>query len=176
LINPANQELPFDYHGQAEQETEEELRMTRKEVLTLLVLLARRNGFEFRKWYRSKIQLPWVDFESAIGELADQHRYYTLLFSHDFARCFWKQGTQMSFIVPAQEYTARGRDGKPVTVRRKAYTRRTNRPDTWLYHLREMAAAEDPLRYIRRFLITQEEIESWDKPSRNHIAGPSPGD
>lgn len=144
--------------------------MTRKEVITLLVLHARRNGFEFRKWYRTKIQVPWHDFEAAIALLSEEHRYYALLFSHDFARSFWKQGTQMTFIVPTQEYTMNGRDGKPVTVRRKAHTRRTNRPDTWLYHLREMAAADDPLRYIRRFVITKEELDSWEKSPHSHAA------
>jgi hypothetical protein len=34
------------------------------------------------------------------------------------------------------------------------------RGNSWEYHLREMAAAEEPLRYIRRFLITEEEIEA----------------
>jgi hypothetical protein len=142
--------------------------MTRKELLALLILHARRNGFEFRKWYHSKIHLPWQDFDASITLLSQEHRYYALLFSHDFARSFWKQGTQINFVVPTVEYTRPSKDGKLITVRRKAFTRRTTKPDAWRYHLREMAAAEDPLRYIRRFLVTKEELEAW-----NHNDGPS---
>ncbi len=137
--------------------------MTRNEVLTLLVLHARNNGFLFRRWYKSKIHTPWQDFESAIDTLAHDHRYYALLFSHDFAQSFWKHGSQITFVVPTVEYKRPSKGGKVITVRRKAFTRRTTKPDAWIYHLREMAAAEDPLRYIRRFIVTHEEIESWNK-------------
>lgn len=137
--------------------------MTRKEVLALLVLHARNNGFLFRRWYKSKIHTPWQDFETAIDTLANDQRYYALLFSHDFAQCFWKQGSQITFVVPTVEYERPSKGGKIITVRRKAFTRRTTKPDAWVYHLREMAAAEDPLRYIRRFLVTREELESWNK-------------
>lgn len=137
--------------------------MTRKEVLALLVLHARNNGFLFRRWYKTKIHTPWQDFESAIETLAHDHRYYALLFSHDFAQCFWKQGSQITFVVPNVEYERPSKGGKIITVRRKAFTRRTTKPDAWIYHLREMAASEDPLRYIRRFLVTREELEAWNK-------------
>ena len=139
--------------------------MTRKEVLALLVLHARNNGFLFRRWYKSKMHTPWQDFETAIDTISRDHRYYALLFSHDFAQCFWKHGSQITFVVPTVEYKRPSKGGKIITVRRKAFTRRTTKPDAWIYHLREMAAAEDPLRYIRRFLVTREEIESWNKPA-----------
>jgi hypothetical protein len=32
------------------------------------------------------------------------------------------------------------------------------RGNSWEYHLREMAAVDEPLRYIRRFLVTEEEV------------------
>jgi hypothetical protein len=132
--------------------------MTRKELLDLLVLQARANGFEFRKWYKAKIGGEWRTRDAAIEALASGGRYYTLLFSHDFARHFWKPGRQMQFVVPTQEFTQLNRKGEEITVVRKAYTRRTMRGNSWEYHLREMAAAEEPLRYIRRFLITEEEM------------------
>jgi len=138
--------------------------MTRKEVLALLVLHARNNGFLFRRWYKTKLHTPWQNFETAIDTLAHDHRYYALLFSHDFAQCFWKHGSQITFVVPTAEYKRPSKGGKIITVRRKAFTRRTTKPDAWVYHLREMAAAEDPLRYIRRFLVTREELESWNNP------------
>jgi hypothetical protein len=134
--------------------------MTRKELLNLLVLQARANGFELRKWYQSKIERQWTSPEAAIATLASGNRYYALLFSHEFAQAFWRPGTQMQFVVPTQHFTRLNARGQLVTVTRKAYTRRTLKPDAWKYHLREMAACEEPLRYIRRFLVTHEELHA----------------
>jgi hypothetical protein len=134
--------------------------MTRKELLHLLVLQARANGFELRKWYQSKIEREWTDSKAAMATLASGNRYYALLFSHEFAQAFWRQGTQMQFVVPTQHFTRLNARGQVVTVTRKAYTRRTLKPDAWKYHLREMAACEEPLRYIRRFLVTHEELHA----------------
>lgn len=132
--------------------------MTRKNLIHLLVLQARANGFEFRKWYQSKIGGEWPSTEGAIETLAEGGRYYTLLFSHQFARHFWKAGQKIQFVVPTQEFKRLNRRGEEITVVRKAYTRRTMRGNSWEYHLREMAAVDEPLRYIRRFLVTEEEV------------------
>lgn len=132
--------------------------MTRKNLIHLLVLQARANGFEFRKWYQSKIDRDWQSAEAAIETLSQGGRYYTLLFSHQFARHFWKAGRQMQFVVPTQEFRRLNRRGEEITVVRKAYTRRTMRGNSWEYHLREMAAVDEPLGYIRRFLVTEEEV------------------
>ena len=48
-----------------------------------------------------------------------------------------------------------------ITVTRKAFTRRTLKSDAWMYHLREMAAREDPLEYIRRFVVRREDLEDY---------------
>lgn len=132
--------------------------MTRRELLRLLVLQARTNGFEFRKWYQAKIGEKWTNAEAAIETLSNGNRYYALLFSHEFARHYWKPGRQMQFVVPTREFKQLNRRGEEITVVRKAYTRRTLRGQSWEYHLREMVATEEPLRYIRRFLVTEEEI------------------
>ena len=74
-------------------------------MIELLLLQAKRNGFEFRKWYRDNLQSAWIDFEAAVANLARGKRYYSLLFSHEFARHFWKPGGQITFIVPTATYT-----------------------------------------------------------------------
>lgn len=137
--------------------------MTRKEVLSLIIRQAQANGFPFRKWFQGKIEPRWQNFETSIELLLQGHRYYALLFSHEFAQAFWKTGAQISFIVPATTYTRQNASGRIITVTRKPFTRRTLKPDAWRYHLREMAAAGEPLRYIRRFLVTKEGLAS--KPS-----------
>jgi hypothetical protein len=131
--------------------------MTRVELLRILVRQARANGFEFRKWFQRAIDPSWKSFDAAVELLAQGRRYYALLFAHDFARSFWKQGSQISFVVPAATYTRRDKEGRIITVTRKPFTRRTLKADVWKYHLREMAAHDEPLRYIRRFLVILED-------------------
>jgi hypothetical protein len=132
--------------------------MTRLELLQLLVGQARSNGFEFRKWYVGKLGLPWTNAQEALESLATQRRYYALLFSHEFASSFWKPGELMTFEVPTHTFTRRLADGSIGFVKRKAYTRRSTRADAWRYHLREMALAEEPLRYMKRYLRVEEDL------------------
>lgn len=133
----------------------------------MLVLRARAHGFEFRRWFQSNIQPEWKDLDQAVETLESGRRYYALLFSHEFARNFWKKGTQITFVLPSQEYTRLDRKGQIVTIRRKPFTRRTSRSTSntvWQYHLEQMAVWEEPLRYIRRFILTDEELELADSP------------
>lgn len=133
--------------------------MTRFELLQLLVGQARSNGFEFRRWYVGKLGLRWEGARPAVEMLTRERRYYALLFSHEFASTFWKAGELMTFQVPTQTFTRKMKDGTIGTVKRKGYTRRSVREDAWLYHLKELAAAEEPLRYMRRYLRVEDELE-----------------
>jgi hypothetical protein len=133
--------------------------MTKQELLRIVIRQARANDFQFRKWFQTAIDSSWTNFDDALEVLSLGRRYYALLFSHDFARAFWKQGSQISFLVPAASYTRRDKAGRIVTVTRKPFTRRTLKADVWKYHLREMAAHDEPLRYIRRFLVIEGDVE-----------------
>lgn len=133
--------------------------MTRLELLDLVVGHARTNGFAFRRWYTGQIGRVWTGGAEAITALSEERRYYALLFSPEFAQSFWKAGAQMTFLVEAQTFPRRRSDGTIQTVLRKAYTRRITRADAWRYHLREMVLAEEPLRYIRRFLPITEDLD-----------------
>jgi hypothetical protein len=133
--------------------------MTRFELLQLLIGQARTNGFEFRRWYTTRLGLPWNNARSAMETLADERRYYALLFSHDFAQNFWKAGEKMTFLVPANTFQRTRPDGSIGIVTRKGYTKRTGRQDAWKYHLKELALAPEPLRYMRRYLKVQDEME-----------------
>ncbi len=133
--------------------------MTRIELLELLVAHARSNGFSFRRWYAGAMRMEWTGASDAVKTLAEGRRYFALLFSHEFAESFWKAGKLMTFQVPAQEFARANPDGTIQRVSRQGYTRRMARTDVWRYHLREMAVAEEPLRYIRRFLPVVEELE-----------------
>lgn len=133
--------------------------MTRFDLLQLLVGQARSNGFQYRRWYGRWLGLPWDGPREATEVLCEGRRYYALLFSREFAENFWKSGAQMTMQVPTQRFERRMADGTIGTVTRKAFTRRLTRPDAWRYHLQQMAVAEDPLRYIRRFLRIEDDLE-----------------
>ncbi|WP_035350493.1 hypothetical protein [Edaphobacter aggregans] len=137
--------------------------MTRFELLQLLVGQARANGFPFRKWYMARIGLPWTGAKAALETLASERRYYALLFSHEFASSFWKPGETMTFQIQKQTFTRRMADGSIGTVTRKGYTRRSAREDAWRYHLRELAVAEEPLRYMRRYLRVEEDLNEEER-------------
>jgi hypothetical protein len=126
--------------------------MIRKEMLRLLLNQAQFNGFEFCPWFQTQLEQDWPGTEQALSLLASEGRYYSLLFSHEFARCFWRSGSHMSFMVPAISYSRVNKEGEVVQVTRKPYTRRTIKPDVWKYHLGQMASASDPIEYICRFL------------------------
>jgi hypothetical protein len=132
--------------------------MTRLELLTIVLGRARSNGFEFRRWYTTRLGLPWISADAALTLLESQRRYYALLFSHEFACAFWKPGSDITFSVPAQTFQRRMADGSTGSVTRKSFTRRSARPDAWRYHLREMALADEPLRYLRRYLNVEEDL------------------
>jgi len=141
--------------------------MTRSELIRIAVLRARVHGFEFRQWFQSNIEQEWPGFEPAIVLLSTGRRYYALLFSHEFASHFWKKGTQITFLLPSQEYTRLDANGKVVTIKRKSFTRRSSRSTSntvWQYHLEQMAVWEEPLRYIRRFILTDEESQETGAP------------
>ncbi len=133
--------------------------MTRLELLTIVVGRARSNGFEFRRWYTTRLGLPWISAEASLTLLDQQRRYYALLFSHDFASAFWKAGEEITFSVPAQTFKRPSPDGTIKTVERNSYIRRSARRDAWRYHLREMALADEPLRYLRKYLNVEEDLK-----------------
>ncbi len=155
--------------------------MTRLELLTIVVGRARGNGFEFRRWYTSRLGLPWISAEAALKLLDQQRRYYALLFSHDFACAFWKAGEEITFSVPAQSFQRPMADGSIKTVQRKGFIRRSARRDAWKYHLREMSLAEEPLRYLRKYLNVEDDLTedlalatADESPATPHRSKPAP--
>ncbi len=135
-----------------------EQHLTRTELLQLVVAQARSQGFNFRRWYVERLGREWVGGKDAVDSLGAERRYYSLLFSHEFAQSFWKAGTAMTLQMPTQSFQRRMADGTIGTVERKSHLRRMVREDAWRFHLKEMAIQEEPLRYIRRFLRVQEEL------------------
>ena len=132
--------------------------MTRAELLRALIRQAKSNGFEFRRWYTARLGLPWNSFLDSVKTLSEHRRYYTLLFAHEFAESFWRPGSKMTFVVPTSTFTRVSKDGTIRVVERKGHIRRSVIADAWRYHLKEMAISEEPLRYIRKFLLIEEDL------------------
>jgi hypothetical protein len=169
----ANRNAAIGQHGRGSPRSNEEdgkIQMSRNEKLLTLIRKAETNGFELQAWFETNIAPEWPGVEEAVGVLATQGRLSALVFSHDFARAFWKRGEQMHFVVPAASYSRMNGRGEVVTVQRKPFTRRTLKPDVWQYHLRQMVVSEDPVTYLDRFLhaepvISAELGEDADLPS-----------
>jgi hypothetical protein len=143
--------------------------MNRKELLRLLINQAQFNGFEFRSWFRTHVKPIWPGAEQALTLLSEEGRHYTLLFSHSFARCFWRSGAHISFMIPSITYPRVNAQGGVVLVTRKPFTRRKIKPDVWKYHLRQMAAVEDPIDYLCRFLPAQNQAK-LRQPEKESLA------
>jgi hypothetical protein len=144
--------------------------MNRKEMLRLLLHQAQFNGFEFRRWFVANVRPSWPGGEQALTLLAGEGRHCALLFSHDFARCFWRTGSQIAFSVPSITYPRVNGHGGVVQVTRKAFTRRTIKPEVWKYHLGRMAAADDPVDYLCRFLPAQDREALLEPESAQWVA------
>lgn len=149
--------------------------MTRVQLLHLVVQQARTSGFVFRKWFVASTAVDWTSAEDAMAWLSQGERASLLLFSHSFARHFWRSGERVTFLVPRQTFQ-RVTQGSPRTIERKAHLRRSSREDVWRFHLREMAAATEPLRYIRRYLIVQEVIDEQIANAAGDAGGPDKAD
>ena len=117
---------------------------------------AQQNGFDFEGWYSRVVHPAWPGSEQALTVLAGESRHYTLLFSHEFARSFWRNGSKIAFAVPSVTYSRVNSQGAVIEVTRKPFTRRTVKPNVWKYHLSQMAADADPIDYIARFIHPQE--------------------
>ncbi len=118
--------------------------------------------------------LPWINFDASTQALSSQRRYYALLFEHEFAQAFWREGTNMTFVVPNSTFERISKDGTLQVVKRRGHTRRAVKPDAWLYHLKAMAATDEPLRYIRKFLLIEEDLTgirsvSDEEPATTYI-------
>ncbi|SEF73921.1 hypothetical protein SAMN05421819_1008 [Bryocella elongata] len=145
--------------------------MTRIELLRIVIGRARANGFEFRRWYVSRLGLPWISTDAALTALDAQRRYYALLFNHEFARSFWKPGEEITFTIAASSFDRIMPDGSVAQVNRKPYIRRSARRDAWRYHLQQMALAEEPLRYVRKYMHVADDVEEDTLPELSSLEG-----
>jgi len=92
--------------------------MTDKEILQKAIEKAEKNGYMYHIY-------GYVNYKEK------DKWYYTIIFSHDFAKAFW------------------GKSYKDVKCN---HDNEDSTEDWWEYHIRKMALEPEPLKYIEKFL------------------------
>jgi hypothetical protein len=95
--------------------------MLRRQIMEQALWKALKNGYSGLP-FGYAVATDWQD-------QIDDGRYLAIIFSHDFAKAFWKDETKITH-----------RDGIP-----------TIQPG-WQYHLQQMVLETNPLAYLERFL------------------------
>ena len=103
--------------------------MANEQILRQAIEKAKKNGFKF------EVIVPCYGLECFGRKInALMKVYHQIIFSHDFAKAFWKDGTQ--------EYLKNPKDGTVFP----------GRTFTWEYHLQQMVLEEDPIKYLEQCL------------------------
>lgn len=126
--------------------------MNNHEILTKAILKATSNGWvNALQWnVRSESGFYTVQgwpYETAL-EMQKQHEdsyleasidykypWQALIFSHDFAKAFWKNSPKYKVIIDIQK------DDHAIYEY-----------EYWQYHLQQMVLEEDPIKYLEKFL------------------------
>jgi hypothetical protein len=123
------------------------LKMTDKDIFIKVIKQAQNKGYTRNIPESSSF---FFDFEDYIGY---KDAYFSIIFSHDFAKAFFGDCTQWMRIV----------DGEPIDTISKQekeeyeddymqkYTT-FKEIDGWKHHLQQMVLEKEPLKYLEQFL------------------------
>lgn len=123
--------------------------MTREDILTKAVAIAKRNGFGISDDFFTE-----VPTENWLQE--NQDLYFSIIFCHDFAISFFGEDdvTIDGFEDDTEEADLQDYEN-PVAF--LMINRRNIRMPIWQYHLIQMTLSTDPLLYIQKFLEDHEQ-------------------
>ncbi len=123
--------------------------MNRGDILTKAIAIAKRNGFGISDDFFTEIPV-----ETWIAE--NQDLYFSLIFCHDFAICFFGEG-----MVMIDEFSENASDINLLDLESPIGFLMANRQNikmyNWQYHLAQMVLSEDPLMYISDFMNDYEQ-------------------
>lgn len=125
--------------------------MTRGDILTKAVAIAKRNGFGISDDFFTDIPVEtWLQ--------ENQDLYYSLVFCHDFAICFFGEN-----LMVIDEYSESPEDVDLVEYESPIGFLMANRKNIripiWQYHLAQMSLSQDPLMYLSKFVQDYEQAE-----------------
>ena len=115
--------------------------MTDKEVLQKAIEIAIENGLKTKdvNYYTFNRMVGDVMFDDVRKDswaMLDTYDCYNLLFSHDFAKAFWGEGSSWLHEV-----------AKSVSKQDEAETMKD-----WEVNLQQMVLEENPIDYLRKFI------------------------
>ena len=118
--------------------------MKRGDILTKVIAIAKRKGFGISDDFFTDIPVEtWLQ--------ENQDLYYSLIFSHDFAICFFGENLVVidEFSEDAEDVDLMEYDA-PVGFLMSS--RKNIRIPVWQYQLMQMVLQEDPLVYLSTFI------------------------
>ncbi len=125
--------------------------MNRGDILTKSMAIAKRNGFDISNDFFTDIPV-----ESWIAE--NQNLYFSLIFCHDFAMCFF--GVD---LIEVDDYSEDAEDIDLLNYEEPIGLMMANRGNiripVWQYHLLQMTLCSDPLIYLHKFVQDHEQAE-----------------
>lgn len=125
--------------------------MTRGDILTKAIAIAKRNGFDVSDDFFTEIPV-----ESWIRE--GQDMYFSLIFCHDFAFCFFGNN-----VISIEDYSEDAEEVDLTALESPLGFLMSNRKNikmrSWQYHLIQMTLQEDPLMYLYEFFKDHEQTE-----------------
>ena len=125
--------------------------MTRGDILTKAVAIAKRNGFGISDEF-------FTDTPVEVWLQENQDFYYSLIFCHDFAICFFGEN-----LIVIDEYSDNTEDIDLVDLESPIGFLVANRKNVkilaWQYHLAQMVLNPDPLSYLKKFVQDYEQAE-----------------
>lgn len=112
--------------------------MSNEEILKKAIKKAEKNGYKLpeRSWFWIDEGVLTIDREGAGISAVETDLYQAAIFSHDFAKAFWNDGTTRIVKVWDEEHDDWDDDILP----------------SWSYHLTEMVQYAEPLQYLSKFL------------------------
>jgi hypothetical protein len=125
--------------------------MTRGDILTKAIAIAKRNGFGISDDFFTEIPVEtWLQ--------DNQDLYFSLIFCHDFAICFFGENPAV-----VEDFADDAEDINLVEYEDPTGLLMTNRKNIripiWQYHLTQMVLSEDPLIYLSKFVQDYEQAE-----------------
>ena len=123
--------------------------MNRGDILTKVVAIAKRNGFDISDDFFTDIPVEtWLQ--------ENQDLYYSIIFSHDFAISFFGEN-----LISIDGHSEDVEDINLTKYESPLTLIMLNRKNisiiSWQYHLMQMVLCEDPLIYLSSFLKKNEQ-------------------
>jgi hypothetical protein len=125
--------------------------MTRGDILTKSIAIAKRNGFAISDDF-------FTDTPVEVWLQENQDFYFSLIFCHEFAMCFFGEN-----LIMIDEFSEGAEIVDLAELESPVGFLMANRSNvkaiTWQYHLAQMVLSPDPLEYLKNFIQDYEQAE-----------------